>query len=172
MMEEEKTQVPPRRRGYRHKENCPCGLCRNISRGQSNAQRALSVRDSGGQLRRKRFVNAFTDPSSGTFANGKASAISAGYSEAGATNTAARLLLEPEVQKGVIAAHEKIGINADFLSRKLKQALEAKVKRLETQIETAKQSRILRNILELGERQQEKLKREPNAKKKRKRKQK
>ena len=53
MMEEEKTQVPPQRRGYRHKEDCSCKLCAVIQSAQSFS----AVRHSAGQLlpRRERF---------------------------------------------------------------------------------------------------------------------
>lgn len=119
---EEKKDNSVRRRGFRHKDDCPCLLCENIQRGQPK----VSVGRSAGQLRRKRFLQAFTDPDSKDFANGKASAISAGYSEGGAVNTASRLLQEPEIRQGVIAAQEGIGIDADYLSRKLKESLGAK----------------------------------------------
>ena len=111
-----------RRRGYRHRENCECGLCRRKQSGQAK----LTVRHSGGQLRRKKFVRAFADPNSPTFANGRSSAMAAGFAESGASGTAARLLEEPEVRDSVLRAQEGIGVDADYLSRKLKHALNAK----------------------------------------------
>ena len=116
--------------GRGHKPTCECKTCLRIremhSRGQSKP--AHKRRLGPGQVKKKAFVKAYTDPLSPTFGNQGKSAQSAGYS----ASTGSALLKDPQVQSIMRTALERHGSDDDYLALGLKEGLRAEEVKLAT----------------------------------------
>ncbi len=115
----------------RHKPECACRMCEAIRRNCAVAAQRIAEnpkykpRRKAVELRRRRFLQEFTDAKGPAYKNATRAALLAGVPTQSAATTGQQLLNEPQTQTRIIRALERQGITEDLLGQKLKEGLDA-----------------------------------------------
>ena len=122
-------EVKPRQIGARnHQQDCTCGMCVRI---RENEKIASEKEKRGKKPRRRltvgnrRFIQEFINLNSPAFKCASKAAVLAGYSADSADDAGASLLRNPQVQRSILQAFVRQGIDDDFLAAKVRAGLDA-----------------------------------------------